>query len=201
MQKTKETHAFLYILCLFLAVFLVAVLPVAGEEALYDDVLRLHILANSDSEEDQALKLTVRDEILALYGDRLGACNDKAAAEKEVLALQEDIRQTAEATVRAAGYTYPVAVSLSRESYPTRDYEDVSLPAGSYASLRLVIGKGEGQNWWCVLFPPMCVGSAVSVDDSSIPVGLSPAEYRLISEGGSYRIKFKILEMVEGWFS
>ncbi len=197
----KDVKWFIYITCLLFSVLLITALPVSGEEELYDDVLRLHILANSDSESDQALKLTVRDKILSVYGDTLAACTEKEEAEELLLSLGDDIQKTAKACIEEAGYDYPVAVSLRREDYPTRHYENVTLPSGNYCSLRITIGEGAGQNWWCVLFPPMCVGSAIGTEDTSVPVGLSEAEYRLISGGGQYRIKFKVLEIVESLFS
>lgn len=200
-MKKKDVKWFIYIACLLFSVLLVAALPVSGEEELYDDVLRLHILANSDSENDQALKLTVRDKILSVYGDDLAACTEKEEAEEMLFSLQDDIQRTAKACIEAEGYNYPVTVSLRREDYPTRHYENVTLPSGNYCSLRIIIGEGAGQNWWCVLFPPMCVGSAIGTEDTSVPVGLSEAEYHLISGGGQYRIKFKILEIVESLFS
>ncbi len=200
----KDTRAFTYVCGLLLAVLLIAALPVAGEEALYDDVLRLHILANSDSEQDQALKLALRDHVLAVYGDTLASYTSKEEATAEIAALQATIREDAEAWIREQGFEYSVQVTLTHESYPRRDYEQVSLPAGTYCSLRIIIGEGAGQNWWCVLFPPMCVGTAVGEaadDDGSIPAGISSQQYKLISGGGRYRVKFKVLEFVEGLFS
>ncbi len=200
----KDTKAFAYVCGLLLAVLLITALPVGGEEALYDDVLRLHILANSDSQEDQALKLALRDHILAQYGDTLSSYTDKEQATAEIAALQGTIQQEAADFIYKQGYPYTVQVTLTHEAYPTRDYENVSLPAGTYCSLRIIIGEGQGQNWWCVLFPPMCVGTAMGETvegDDSIPAGLSSEQYKLISGGGRYRIKFRVLEFVEGIFS
>ena len=199
----KETKIFTYVLGLLLCTLLVLVLPVAGEEALYDDVLRFHVLANSDSEEDQTLKLAVRDRVLAVYGDALAECTDKDAAASLIEELRLEIGQTALDCVRENGYDYGVSVTLTREDYPRRSYEDVTLPSGEYLSLRIVIGEGAGQNWWCVLFPPMCIGNALGGEvsrEESVPVFLSNAEYKLISGGGRYALRFRALELLESLF-
>ena len=119
-------------------------------------VVRFHVLANSDSEKDQALKLQVRDAILQEYGTLLTECESK----EETLAALENVRQeiceTALGEVIAAGYDYPVSVSLVREEFPFKKYDDLIFPAGVYDALRIEIGAAEGKNWWCVLYPQMC---------------------------------------------
>ena len=196
-----EKKMFTYVLTALCAALILAVVPVSGEEALYDNVLRLHVIANSDSDEDQALKLAVRDEILSVYGDRLAECTSKKEAEEKASLLADEMQKTAESLIAANGYDYGVRLTLSRESYPTRVYENVTMPAGEYCSLRIVIGEGAGENWWCVLFPPMCVSNAIGEKtDNSIPVGLSASQYKLISGNGRYAVRFKILEVVEDIF-
>ena len=134
--------------------------------------------------------------ILSDYGDLFRSFADRAGAEA---ALTDDLRAgitaTAEQTLAERGRPAPVAVTLSEEDYPTRDYGSFSLPAGRYLSLRVVIGVGAGQNWWCVLFPPLC--AAASVD--GVPLGLSEAEYRLLTEGKK-SVRFKTLELFSRWF-
>ncbi|MBP5428869.1 MAG: stage II sporulation protein R [Clostridia bacterium] len=192
----KTTGAFAAILLLF-AGLLLAVCPVAGEEKIYSDVIRLHVLAASDSAEDQADKIAVRDAILSEYGDLFDGFSDRAGAEAALTEdLRDAIRVTAESTLAGRGNPNAVSVTLSEEDYPTRDYGGFSLPAGRYLSLRVVIGTGEGKNWWCVLFPPLC--TAASVD--GVPIGLSDAEYRLMTEGKK-SVRFKTLELVSRWFS
>ena len=151
------------ILC---AATIISALPTAGEEALYDRVIRLHVLANSDTEEDQALKLTVRDAVLTYLNDTSAAstCADDAEAQYQKLLPQ--IEQIAEETVRAAGYSYDCRVTLTREAYPERSYKSITLPAGTYRSLRVQIGEAAGHNWWCVLFPPLCLSLAVDAEPS-----------------------------------
>ena len=183
-------------LVLLLLALVLAVCPAAGEEEVYRDVIRLHILAASDEDADQADKLAVRDAILSTWGDLFRAFADRAEAEAALdPALRDAIRSTAEETLAARGRPAPVAVTLSEEDYPTRDYGSLSLPAGRYLSLRVVIGAGEGRNWWCVLFPPLCTAASVE----GVPLGLSDAEYRLVTEGKK-SVRFKTLELLSRWF-
>lgn len=196
----------LYILALLLGTLLVAALPISGEEEIYDGVIRLHILAESDSEQDQALKLAVRDAILKEHSAALSASGSVEEAEAEVLGLCDAVRATAEGVIRDAGYSYTVNVVYGKEEYPTRAYGEYTLPSGTYRSLRVVIGEGEGQNWWCVLFPPLCLDMAtesVPADDA-LSVGLSDGAVSIITgDAGDmgYRVRFKSLELLEGIFS
>lgn len=196
----------LYILALLLGTLLVAALPISGEEEIYDGVIRLHILAESDSEQDQALKLAVRDAILREHSAALSGSGSVEEAEAEVLELCDAVRATAEGVIRDAGYSYTVNVVYGKEEYPTRAYGEYTLPSGTYRSLRVVIGEGEGQNWWCVLFPPLCLDMAtesVPADDA-LSVGLSDGAVSIITgDAGDmgYRVRFKSLELLEGIFS
>ncbi len=177
---------------------ILTILPIHSEGQIYDSVLRLHVLANSDSEEDQALKLKVRDAILAdtahLFADCKGR-DEASAVVKENLPL---LQMSAERAVSEAGYSYPVRIELGEEEYPTKNYESACFPAGEYLSLRVLIGEGEGQNWWCVLFPPLCV-SAASESDGSVEVGLYGDQYAIVTETEDikYKIRFKLLEAIE----
>ena len=181
---------------ILLAAFLVAVCPVSGEESIYRDVIRLHVLAASDSEDDQSDKIAVRDAILDGYGDLFRGFSDRAEAEAAITPeLREQIAATAEQALAARGRAASVAVTLSEEEYPTRDYGNFTLPAGRYLSLRVVIGEGKGKNWWCVLFPPLCTAASVE----GVPLGLSDAEYRLVTEGKK-SVRFKTLELFSRCF-
>lgn len=193
-MKAVITYAVGVLLCLCL----LAALPVNGEEAIYGQVVRLHILANSDSDADQALKLEVRDAILRTHGSALRAGSEEEA-EAQIRAAMPAIQRTAEETVAAAGYTYPVRVTFTRETYPTRYYDSLAFPAGTYPSLRILIGEGAGQNWWCVLFPPLCVGAATAAvpDAGDVPPGMTDSTWRLVSEDGEREIRFRVLEWVE----
>ncbi len=193
-----------YTVALLIATLIVAALPINGEEKIYEDVIRLHVIAASDREEDQALKLAVRDEILRTYSARLASRGDIETAEAEIVTLCADIEKTAREVVEAAGYAYSVKVEYGEEEYPRREYGAYSFPAGEYRSLRIVIGEGDGANWWCVLFPPLCLDVATdhTPEDDALEVGLSREEYEIIAGGseGGYRVKFKALELLEGAF-
>ena len=190
---------------ILLSVILTAVLyilPVNGEREIYDKVIRLHVIANSDSERDQALKLKVRDAILKKVSAYTEGCADRNEAEAEIAAHTDEIKTEAEKTLRENGCELAVTVKLGTENYPTREYGDVRLPAGDYCSLRFMIGEAEGQNWWCVLFPPLCTGAA-SASEELISAGFTPDEVRILTDSDSpeYILKFRILEILESLFS
>ena len=184
-----------------LLMLLLSLLPVHGESELYGNVLRLHVLANSDSDEDQALKLQVRDAILTASEPLLTTCRSRQEAQAIVRENLSVFEETARETIRQAGKTDSVRIELGEEKYPTRVYESFCFPAGSYLSLRVWIGEGAGQNWWCVLFPPLCLSaaSAPDRDDDAIAVGLTEEQYRVITEteDPTYRVRFRILEVLE----
>ena len=183
------------------AIMLMSVLPVNGEEKIYTDMIRLHVIANSDTDEDQSLKLKVRDGILEEI-KKLRPADSKAEAEK---AISEDIpaiEEIARKIIEENGYSYSVKAELGYETYPEREYEGFKLPAGKYTSLRVIIGEGAGHNWWCVLYPPLCTTSAEKKEDVFIAAGFSGEQYRTVTETGKtkYKIKFKLLEMIEELF-
>lgn len=130
------------------------------QSELADSVLRLHVLANSDSDADQTLKLKVRDRVLV---EAEAVLPDDASLEEAAWELSQNLERFAAVgaqVVAEEGYDYPVSASLEETWFPTKEYEKFSLPAGQYQALRIVIGEGEGQNWWCVVFPPLCISSA-----------------------------------------
>ena len=139
------------------------IIPTQDEFEIYDATVRLHVLANSDSEQDQDLKLKVRDELLKSVNEYTAASKEEAIAEIEE--NKENLIKIAEDVVEKEGKDYSVAIEIGKEYYPTRYYEDFALPAGEYTSVRVIIGKGEGQNWWCVMYPPLCTASAIGYDD------------------------------------
>ncbi|MBQ8351922.1 MAG: stage II sporulation protein R [Clostridia bacterium] len=187
----------IYAIGLVLCMLLLGVMPVAGEEKIYDNVIRLHVLANSDSEQDQANKLAVRDAILAAYSEEL-AGNTTAEAVARVEILLPQIEELAEKTLADAGDPRDVTITFSEETYPERVYGELHFPAGRYLSLRVLIGEGAGQNWWCVLFPPLCVGTATEevavTTPEEPPAGLGEHAWRLVSQSGEYQIRFRVLE-------
>ena len=171
-----------------------------AQGALADKVLRLHVLANSDSQADQALKLRVRDAVLERAEGLLAGAGDRAAAEALLAARLPDLAAAGAEAVGAAGYGYPVTVSLEDSCwFPTRVYEDFALPAGRYTALRVEIGAGAGRNWWCVVFPPLCLGSvSETAEETAAQAGLTEREVALLAGGeGEYQIKFRAVELVE----
>lgn len=168
----------------------------ASQSALADQVLRLHVVANSDSAADQSLKLAVRDAVLVQASPLLEGLSDPAAAEEALLPHLEELSRTGKAVLEQAGCGDRVAVSIEDQWFPTRNYGSFSLPAGSYRALRVVIGEGKGQNWWCVVFPPLCLASVTEeVVDAAAESGLNDDQISLITgQDGQYVLKFKIIE-------
>ncbi len=175
--------------------------PVNGEVELYDKVVRLHVIADSDSEDDQALKLKVRDAILEDMREYMSSSLSVEQAEQIIEANQDRIQRTAKKCIADNGCDDSVSVVLGYENYPTREYEGVSLPAGKYYSVRVMIGEAAGKNWWCVLFPPLCIGAA-SAEDELVEAGLTKEEVDILCDNDSkeYVIKFKILEFFKSAF-
>ena len=177
----------------------------AEQNALADQVIRLHVIANSDSREDQALKLAVRDRVLEAAE---GLYPPDADLEQARAALEENLEALAaagQAEVEARGYGYPVTARLERCWFPTKEYGDFALPAGTYEALRVVIGDGAGANWWCVAFPPLCLGAASETVDEAAQAGLfTDGQAKLIRQEEGYVLKFKCLELLgqlQGWLA
>lgn len=180
---------------------MLSVLPTEAEGKIYEDTLRLHILANSDSGEDQALKLQIRDRLLSEYGSLLKEGKSISEAKTVTEELLPQIESDVTRWISELGYDYSARAFLGEEWYDTREYEDFTLPAGYYASLRIIIGNGNGKNWWCVMYPPLCLDMATesAPSDDGI-IDYSKEEVSLI-KNGKYRIKFKILEDLSRVFS
>ena len=194
-----------FFMAILLLVTALMILPIHGEAGIYDSVIRLHVLAASDSEQDQALKLTVRDVVLQKTQALLQNVSDRDEAERILRAALPEIEEVAINALDQAGAPNTVAVVLDAEQYPTREYEQLAFPAGEYLSLRIKIGAAEGQNWWCVLFPPLCLTTAVDQRESEtvcLSTGLTGEQYRLIADTGEtkYKLRFKILEVAGSLF-
>ena len=183
-------------------VFLVlySIIPTKEEVEIYNSTVRLHVIADSDSEEDQRLKLKVRDAVLERIETYDAKTKDEAV--KTIEEDRENLQKIAEECVKINGFDNSVSVELTNESYPTKEYEGFTLPAGEYTSLKIIIGSGEGQNWWCVLFPPLCTSVAIGYDDDAyIDVGLTKDQYDLITgSSGEYKVKLKLLEIASRAF-
>lgn len=170
----------------------------AAQGRLAEQVIRLHVLANSDSQADQALKRYVRDQVLAQTTPLLEGVTSAPEAKAILQANLGLLTQTAQAAIAAQGYDYSVSVRLEETWFPTRQYQDVSLPAGNYQALRVLIGEAEGHNWWCVVFPSLCL-PAVS-EDSLAAAGLSQQDSALIQEENpAYTFQFHVVEWWEGF--
>ena len=185
----------------FLIAFTVmSVLPVSGEEEIYDNMIRLHVLANSDSPEDQELKLKVRDAVLE-EAEKI-SCTGPGEAYIKAKDSLGVLKTAAESKIREEGYSYSVDVVLGEEKYPERDYDGFALPSGTYTSLRVLIGDAAGKNWWCVLYPPLCTAAATEREEVFIAAGFTKGQYETITETENkrYRVKFKIVEIIKELF-
>ena len=172
-------------------------------EDIPDRVLRLHILANSDSEEDQALKLKVRDRIVTESAGLFDQVTDRESARAVVEKNMDALREAAQDEVYRQGYSYPVSMELTHMYFTTRVYGETALPAGYYEALRVTIGAGAGHNWWCVIFPAMCL--PVAEESQELDGVLNEEQMEIVEEGESaqYEIKFKALvwyEQIVDWF-
>lgn len=170
-----------------------------------DSVFRLHVIANSDSAEDQNLKYTVRDKVIEYMSSISQNASSKEAVIEIAKANLDKIQAIASQTIRENGYTYSVNVEVGNFSFPSKRYGDITLPPGYYDALRIKIGEAEGQNWWCVMFPPLCfvdVTSGVVPDESKeiMKQNLSNEEFDLISKNSNeVKVKFKIVEVLQNF--
>lgn len=183
------------VLALFMACLVCTALwAEATQVRLASQVIRLHVLANSDSEEDQALKLEVRDRVLETTSALLAGETEPQAAAVLLDQHLDDIAQTAAQEISAQGHDDRVEVRLEQTWFPTRQYQGISLPAGNYLALRVLIGAAEGHNWWCVVFPNLCLPA---VSERALEAStLTPGQISLLQEEEtSYVFRFKALEL------
>lgn len=197
-KKSKQlvTNLHLAVACGLIFSILLSICGFSAHcDRIRDQVFRLHILANSDSEEDQSCKLAVRDRLLRegefLFG---GAQSETEAAALAAEALPR-LQAVAQDEVFRQGYDYPVRVEVARCSFNTRVYEETTLPAGEYEALRVILGDGAGHNWWCVMFPPMCLPAAQ--ESETLSEVLEEEEMDIVESGTKYEIKFKAVELYE----
>lgn len=180
----------------FIFSVLMSMLGFSGRcESISDKILRLHIIANSDSSEDQSLKLKLRDEIISKFGSELRVCSGLNEAKENAESKKGEIRNFALETLRKYGFDYDVKVEVTRMYFNIRRYEKVTLPAGIYDALRITIGEGKGKNWWCVMFPPMCLPAAEEKEELSSV--LNSSEIDIVENESEYIMKFKLLEAFE----
>lgn len=196
-MKKNLKYIFTLIILLSIYIFICAYSYVnAVSENLSNNVFRLHVIANSDSEDDQTLKYVVRDALID-YMDKICAnCSSKDDVIKIANTHIDDFKQIANNTIKQHGYCYEVSVDIGNFEFPTKTYGDISFPAGYYDALRVKIGEAKGQNWWCVMFPPLCfvdVTTGIVPEESKqdLESNLSSEEYKIISDADSSDIKFK----------
>ena len=169
---------------------------VTDSQELREGLLRLHVVGASDAKADQDVKLLVRDAVLGSLEEGLQDLTDPQAAFDNVQRMLPQVEEAANRCLEAAGFSDTVAVSLTEEAFPTREYDTFSLPAGVYKALRVVIGEGEGRNWWCVVFPQLCTAGPEAVQTASLDDRLTD------TLTGEYEIRFWLLEKwgeVKNW--
>lgn len=192
MNKAVKIFVPLFLVFAFLFSYITPFIETS--ENISEEVFRLHILANSDSDADQQLKLKVRDEILK-KGENVFASSDSI---EETIKLCKDnigvFQETAEQCLKDNGSNYSVKVYVDKEYFNTRKYDEITLPSGIYNALKIVIGQGKGHNWWCVMFPAICLSS---VTDDELNKYLTEDEQKLVNSESKYEIRFKIVEIYE----
>ena len=197
MKNSKIGIIIILSLLLFLYTFVSAISYVeAISTNISESVFRLHVIANSNSNEDQSLKYKVRDNLLNYMNNVCTNCTTKEEAINIVTIHEEEFKKIAIETIHNSGYSYDVQIEIGNFEFPTKKYGDISLPAGFYDALRIKIGEAKGENWWCVMFPSLCfvdISSGIVPDESKeeLQDNLSDEEYAIISENSNLGIKFK----------
>ena len=203
--KIGKIFVILILLSLFILISAISYVDAVSNN-IADSVFRLHVIANSNSKEDQELKLKVRDELLSY----MNIISKDSTSKKEAMQIanehKEEFTQIAEKVIKENGYNYTVNVQIGKADFPTKYYGDITLPAGTYDALKVQIGEAKGQNWWCVMFPPLCfvdVSTGIVPDNSKqeLKQSLDNEEYDLISKTDDNEIsfKFKIVELFQNW--
>ncbi len=197
-------HILIILFLLFIFIFLSALSYVqAVSNDIADNVFRLHVIANSDTSEDQALKYKVRDGLLKYVNKITQNCTSKQEMIELIQLHQIELQQIAESIIKDNGYQYPIKIKIGNFSFPTKNYGDISLPAGNYDALRVEIGEASGQNWWCVMFPPLCfvdVTSGIVPNESKeiMKDNMSDESYSIISDDNTeINFKFSIIELFQ----
>ncbi|HBL84251.1 MAG: hypothetical protein A2Y17_07650 [Clostridiales bacterium GWF2_38_85] len=189
-MTTKKLFCFCLSFLLILA--LSNYLPIHGEEQIYTSVIRLHILANSDSEYDQQMKLAVRDKLIESAPDFFDIEGNVSDAGDEITENADKLLTFVNEQLKLLNAPYQASIKFGTEAYPTREYDGITYPAGEYKSLRILLGNGDGKNWWCVLFPPICTNAAKARDSLDIS---TEAKKTFTNTETKYIFRFKILEI------
>ena len=204
--KNSKLKRFLGLIVLFSIYVFICAFSYANAVStnISNSVFRLHVIANSDTEEDQNLKYLVRDALI----EYMNSISNKCISRKEAISIaeshQDDFYTIAHQIISDNGYNYDVNINIGNFAFPTKNYGDISLPAGYYDALRVEIGNANGQNWWCVMFPPLCfvdVSSGIVPEDSkeTIKNNLPNEEYNLVTntQNADVKFKFKLLEFFQ----
>lgn len=211
-EKYKKFRTLLLLSILFFCGFTTMLLKASAlqhkdvQAGIAEDIIRFHVIANSDSNEDQTLKLAVKDTLVKWLSPLLRDVNSKTEARAIITKELDAIKSLAEITLQKRGYYYPVTVSLENTYFPLKIYGDFTFPPGYYEALRVQIGRAEGKNWWCVMFPPLCfVDETYSIVDESsgekLKTLLTEEEYNtIINKKTPIKVKFKLLEAVKDLF-
>ena len=198
MENSKLLHIEVALLVGLAVTLLWGAWSLQEQDALERKMIRLHVIANSDTAEDQALKLQVRDAVLERATEILENAADMDMAQQELRQVLPELEHTAETVLQAEGCAYGVSARLERAEFPEKVYDGFALPAGEYLALRLVIGEGAGQNWWCVAFPPLCMTAATKLEETAIAAGMAEEDLALMTEENpGYVLKFRSLELWE----
>ena len=193
-MKNSITRIILVFCACFLLITAADVFLPGNESKIFDGAVRLHVLADSDEDGDQNVKLLVRDAVLDEYGALFSNAESSEDARKTVENSVANIKETADRVLKENGFEYRSTVCWGKEKYPSREYDGVKLPAGEYYSLRIMLGSGKGHNWWCVLFPPLCTGASSS---RLCDTGVNISSSRVFTKK-KYIFRFKFLEWF-GW--
>lgn len=195
--KNKILTVELAVLAAFIITCVISTMSFASAcDDIRNSVLRMHVVANSDSEEDQCLKLKVRDAVLEAGKEYFDNSESAAQAEEKLIPVKDELEKVAQKVVEENGYDYDVKVNIGNAYFPTKTYDgDVTLPAGEYEAVNVIIGSGQGHNWWCVMFPPMCLPAAES--DTELDEVLSEHEYEIVKSNPKFEPRFKIVEWYE----
>ncbi|MBE6640366.1 MAG: stage II sporulation protein R [Ruminococcaceae bacterium] len=190
----------LFVVCIVFLVISIGFVSFSAAD-FRDGFIRLHILAESDAEEDQRIKLQLRDALLKEYSEALSVSKNSVEAETRIENMKEDIEDFCNDYLDEIGADYDARILFEKEYYPNRVYDNVTLPAGTYSSLKVVLGNGDGKNWWCVLFPPLCLDIAKG-EEAYIAAGLSKDDYETIinDRSGKYEYRFKLFELFGSLF-
>ena len=185
------------LVCGFVMAMITSFFPFAAAcGGLPENVVRLHVVANSDSEEDQSVKLLVRDAVLEEAAKWYGGAQSMEEASSQLCTHLQSLGKTARTTLAENGMEYPAKVEMTEMYFSTRDYGTFRLPAGRYRTLRVTLGEGQGKNWWCVVFPSLCLPAA-GEEQSDLLLSLPESEREIVENPEQFQVKFKAVELWE----